>query len=288
MLPRPFQYLRPETLKGAIAELAQRSDDAMPYAGGTELLLILKMHLAEYDYLIDLKRISELCTIELRQDHLAIGAMATHAAIARNPEIQREAPALSALCGSIAKPRVRASGTIGGNLCFAEPTADPPTLLAALDAKLYLASTRGERCVPASTFVKGPLETARADDEILLRIEIPQGRQTARYVRQLNGHRSLVGAAAFVPREADAVPSVWLGCVALRPVSLPNTESTISNSGDAIDLDKLRKAIAEDIAVLDVSGDGDASAEYRRHIASIVTRRAVVAATDAARREVRS
>lgn len=288
MLPRPFQYLRPETLKDAIDALAQRSDDAMPYAGGTELLLILKMHLAEYDYLIDLKRIPELCTVELRQDHLAIGSMVTHAAIARDPKIHREAPALSTLCGSIANPRVRASGTIGGNLCFAEPTADPPTLLAAFGAKLYLASARGERCVAADTFVKGPLETARADDEILLRIEIPQGRQTARYVRQLNGHRSLVGAAAFVPREADAAPSVWLGCVALRPISLPNTESIISSSGDAIDHGALQKAIGEDIAVLDVNGDGDASAEYRQHIASVVTYRAVVAAADAAGREIRS
>lgn len=288
MLPKPFQYLRPDSLKGAIDDLAQHSNDAMPYAGGTELLLLLKMHLAEYDYLVDLKRIPELCTVELRQDHLAIGSMVTHAAIARDPEIQHEAPALSTLCGSIANPRVRASGTIGGNLCFAEPTADPPTLLAALDAKLYLASARGERCVPAKTFIKGPLETARADDEILLRIEIPRGRQTTRYVRQLNGHRSLVGAAAFVPREADAVTSVWLGCIALRPISLPTTESIISSSGDTLDHGSLRKAISEDIATLDVNGDGDASAEYRRHIASVVTHRAVVAAADAAGREIRS
>lgn len=288
MLPRPFHYLRPETLKGAIDELAQHNDDAMPYAGGTELLLLLKMHLAEYDYLIDLKRIPELCAVQRMQDHLAIGSMVTHAAIARDPEIRREAPALSLLCGSIANPRVRASGTIGGNLCFAEPTADPPTLFAALDAKFYLASARGERCVPANSFVKGPLETARADDEILLRIEIPPGRQSTRYVRQLNGHRSLVGAAAFVPREADAVPSIWLGCVALRPIPLPNTESIISNSGDALEHGTLRKAIAEDIAVLDVNGDGDASAEYRRQMASVVTYRAIVAAADAAGREIRS
>ena len=251
------------------------------------MLLVLKMRLAEYDYLVDLKRIPELRAIELKQDYMVIGSMVTHAVIARDPDIHHEVPALAELCGTIANPRVRAAGTIGGNLCFAEPTADPPTLLAALDAKLYLASVRGERCVPADSFVTGPLETARADNEILLRIEIPRGRQTASYVRQLNGHRSLVGAAAFVPRETDAGPRVWLGCVAQRPVALPNTETIVAGSGHVLDLDAVRKAIAEDIAVLDVGGDGDVSAEYLQHVASVVTYRAVAAAADAAGKKVR-
>lgn len=250
------------------------------------MLLILKMRLAEYDYLVDLKRIPELRAIELTQDHLVIGSMVTHAVIAGDPDIHREVPALADLCGTIANPRVRSSGTIGGNICFAEPTADPPTLLAALDAKLYLASVRGERCVLADSFVKGPLETARADDEILLRIEIARDRRTARYVRQLNGHRSLVGAAAFVPREADAGPRVWLGCLAQRPVALPNTEAVVAGSGGMPDPDTLRKAIAGDIAILDAGGDGDVSAEYLRHVASVVTYRAVAAAADAAGKKV--
>ena len=286
MLPRPFHYLQPETLHGALAALGQRGDDAMPYAGGTELLLILKMRLSEYDYLVDLKRIPELRAIRLTQNHLVIGSMVTHGVIARDPDIHREVPALAELCGTIANPRVRASGTIGGNLCFAEPTADPPTLLAALDAKLYLASVRGERCVSAGSFVKGPLETARADDEILLRIEIPRGRQTVRYVRQLNGHRSLVGAAAFVPRQMDVRPQVWLGCVAQRPVALPNTEAIIMGSGGVLDTDTLRKAIAADIAVLDAGDDEDVSAEYIRHVASVVIYRAVAAAAEAASKKV--
>ncbi len=282
MLPRPFQYLQPDTLDGALAALEQHGDDAMPYAGGTELLLILKMRLAEYGYLVDLKQIPKLRAIELTRDHLVIGSMVTHGVIAGDPDIHSELPALSDLCRTIANPRVRSSGTIGGNLCFAEPTADPPTLLAALDAKLYLASVRGERCVPAETFVKGPLETARADDEILLRIEIARDRRTARYVRQLNGHRSLVGAAAFLPREADTRPRVWLGCLAERPVALPDTEAVVADSGGMPDPDTLRKAIAGDIAILDAGGDGDVSAEYLRHVASVVTYRAIIAAHAAA------
>ena len=167
-----------------------------------------------------------------------------------------------------------------------EPTADPPTLLAALDAKLYLASVRGERCVSAGSFVKGPLETVRADDEILLRIEIPRGRQAVRYVRQLNGHRSLVGAAAFVPRQADTRPQVWLGCVAQRPVALPNTEAIVMGSGGVLDTDTLRKAIAADIAVLDAGDDEDVSAEYIRHVASVVIYRTAAAAAEAAGKKV--
>jgi len=278
MLPRPFQYLQLETLNDALAALAQHGGDAMPYAGGTELLLILKMRLAEYDYLVDLKRIPELRTIDLNQEHLVIGAMVTHAVIARDPSIQREVPAIAELCGMIANPRVRSSGTIGGNLCFAEPTADPPTLLAALGAKLYLSSVRGERCVPADSFIKGPLETVRADDEILLRIEIPRGRRTAGYVRQLNGHRSLVGAAAFIPRELDTRPRIWLGCLAQRPVALPNTEAVVAGSDGMPDPDMLRNAIAGDIANLDAGSDGDVSVDYLQHVASVVTYRAIAAA----------
>ena len=177
MLPRPFEYLRPETLDGALAALAGR-DDAIPYAGGTELLLVLKMHLAEYSVLIDLKRLPEMRNIAVVDGALHIGAIATHATIARDPLVKDMAPALADLCGSIANPRVRAAGTIGGNLCFAEPSADPPTLLAAMNATLHLVSTRGARTVLADEFIKGPLQTTRADDEILLRVEIPgDGRQ---------------------------------------------------------------------------------------------------------------
>ncbi len=288
MLPRPFEYLRPRTLRDALAELADRGDGAIPYAGGTELLLLLKMHLAEYDVLVDLKRVSELRAMESGPNGLLLGSMVTHAEIAGDPDIQREAPALAELCASIGNPRVRAMGTIGGNLCFAEPTADPPALFAALDARLHLASTNGERRVPAESFVKGPLETERADDEILLRIEIPRGRRATRYVRQLNGHRSLVGAAASISDDAAAGPRVWLACIAQRPVALPKTEAFIAESSGPLDGDPLREAIAADVAMLDVIGDGDASAEYRRHIAAVVARRAILGAAEAAFGEVPS
>lgn len=286
MLPSPFQYLRPESLAAALAELGQRGDGAMPYAGGTELLLILKMQLAEYDFLIDLKRIPELREITISDRGLQLGAMATHALISRNRDVLSALPALAELCGSIANPRVRSSGTIGGNLCFAEPTADPPTLFAALDAELCLASVRGERSMPADRFIKGPLETERADDEILLRIEVPTGRQATRFVRQLNGHRSLASAAASLP--AGLEPRVWLGGVAERPVPLDTTASHIAGMSDPLDPGELRPLITEEIAKLDVAGDGEASAEYRRHIAAVVTLRAVVAAWRASGREVKS
>lgn len=286
MLPSPFQYLRPETLDAALAELCQRQDGAAPYAGGTELLLILKMQLAEYDFLIDLKRIPELREITKSDGGLLLGSMATHAAISRNRDVLSVLPALAELCSSIANPRVRSSGTIGGNLCFAEPTADPPTLFAALDAELHLASVRGERGVPADRFIKGALETERADDEILLRIEIPAGREPTRYVRQLNGHRSLAGAAASLP--AGLEPRVWLGGVAERPVPLETTASHIAGASEVLNAQVLRQMITEEIAKLDVTGDGEASAEYRRHIAAVVSLRAVIAAWRASGREVKS
>lgn len=284
MLPSPFDYLRPETLEAALDELGRGGEGVMPYAGGTELLLVLKMRLAACDALIDLKRIPELRQIALRDGVLHLGAMATHAVISRHPDVRSVVPALAELCGQIANPRVRATGTIGGNLCFAEPSADPPTLLAALDAELHLASAVGARAVPADSFVEGPLETARRDDEILLRIDIPTDRAATRYVRQLNGHRSFASAAASLP--AGLEPRVWLGCLAARPVPLAATAAHIAGTAETLDQARLRQIVTEEIAELELSDDWESGAAYRRHIGVVVAMRAIAAAWRASGREI--
>jgi CO/xanthine dehydrogenase FAD-binding subunit len=127
MFPSPFTYHRPAKVEDAVALLARYGDDAAPYAGGTELLLAMKMGFAQYDHLVDLKRVPELRGVALRGNVLSVGALARHAEIASDDAVREAVPALAKLCGEIANPRVRSAGTIGGNLCFAEPRADPPT-----------------------------------------------------------------------------------------------------------------------------------------------------------------
>ncbi len=277
MFPRPFTYHRPTTLDEAIALMARHVDDVSAYAGGTELLLAMKMHFADYENLVDLKRIPELRAITRSGDTLSIGALATHASIADDVFVKEALSALAGLCGSIANARVRASGTIGGNLCFAEPRADPPVLLAALDATLCLISARGERNVAASRFITGALETDRAPDEILLRIEIPLGDRATCYERVVQGHRTVAGAAAILPRHTSVAPRIWLGCVSTCPVALPNAERIIAANPGMLD-DALMQAIASDIASLNIADDEDAGADYRRHLAETVTVRAIRAA----------
>ncbi len=279
MLPRPFTYHRPTSLDEAVTLMARHVDDVSPYAGGTELLLAMKMHFADYEHLVDLKRISELRAVKRNGGTLSIGALATHAAIAADAAIQGSLPALAGLCGSIANARVRAAGTIGGNLCFAEPRADPPVLLAALDAQLCLISARGERHVAASQFITGALETVRAPDEILLRIDIPLTARSTRYERVVHGHRTVAGAAAVIAQDAHAAPRVWLGCVATHPVALPNAEAHVAANPGVLD-NALTQAIASDIARLDIADDEDASADYRRHLATTVAIRAITATVE--------
>ncbi|MBT3493098.1 MAG: carbon monoxide dehydrogenase [Rhodospirillaceae bacterium] len=277
MLPRPFNYHRPRTLDEAVSFMTCHADDVSPYAGGTELLLAMKMHFADYQNFVDLKRIPELRAIARHDDMVSLGALATHADIAVNAVIRDTLPALARLCASIANVRVRASGTIGGNLCFAEPRADPPILLAALDAQLYLKSARGERRVAASQFITGALETIRAMDEILLRIEIPLAAGGISYERVVHGHRTVAGAAVVLANDPSTSARVWVGCVAGCPASLPSAERYIAANPDVPD-NALKQAIAADIGELDVIDDEDASADYRRHLALTVAHRAIAAA----------
>ena len=274
MYPSPFTYHRPTNVEDAVALLARYGDDAAPYAGGTELLLAMKMGFAQYDHLIDLKRLPELRAITHDGATLSIGALATHAEIAANPIIRESLCALTSLCNEVANPRVRSSGTIGGNLCFAEPRADPPALLAALGAHLVLLSPDGERLVSAGDFITGPLDTVRRPDELLLRIEIPLDARAVRYERVVFGHRTVAGAAAVL-KGAQRPARLWIGGVTVRPVSLPNSEELLADDPDE---DILLDTVARDIAALDVVDDEDASADYRRHLAETVALRAIAGA----------
>lgn len=280
MRPKPFAYHRGDSLESALDVLAQFGDDAAPYAGGTELLLIMKMRLAEYGHLVDLKRITALKGVTTNDLGLTIGATTTHRTIFGDPDVRGIAPALAKLCGEIANPRVRSVGTIGGNLCFAEPNADPPVLLAAYGASLQLTGPDSARVVLAEDFITGPLETVRAPDEVLTRIDIPSSRATVRYARHMNGHRSLVCAAAFVPSDPGAAARVWLGGVLHRPVALPATEAIIGGFEGKIDKSALETALREEIDAFVVADDVDASADYRRHIACVMAMRAIMDAAE--------
>jgi carbon-monoxide dehydrogenase medium subunit len=232
------------------------------------------MGFAQFDQLIDLKRLPELRAIDRDHVFLSVGALATHAEIASNETVQEFLPSLAKLCNEIANPRVRASGTVGGNLCFAEPRADPPTLLAALDAQLVLLSTNEERLVSAREFITGALDTLRRPDELLLRIEIPYNARAVRYERIVFGHRTVAGAAAALGATVEPA-RIWVGGVAMRPAPLPETEALLASDPDVLNDGAVREAVARDIAALDVAGDEDASADYRRHLAETVARRAI-------------
>src|SRR5687768_16822150 len=144
---RPFAIHQPATVAEAASLMREFGDDAAFYAGGTELLIVLKEHLAAVDHLIDLKRIPGLNEISIGDDGttLVIGALATHRAIERDPLVRKYLPALAALEANVANVRVRAAGTLGGNLCFADPHSDPVTLLSALGATFTLDNGDAQR-----------------------------------------------------------------------------------------------------------------------------------------------
>ncbi len=174
MLPSPFEFERPSAIAEAVRAVGE-SADGMFYSGGTELLLAMKMRVIHTDRLIDIKRIPGLDRVALNDaNDIEIGARCTHKMIAGDPVVRQYVPALSSLCANVANIRVRSAGTIGGNLCFGEPHADPPTMLAALDARLVLEGPGGKRIVHADEFIRSELETVRESDELLTVIVFPR------------------------------------------------------------------------------------------------------------------
>jgi carbon-monoxide dehydrogenase medium subunit len=266
----PFQIHEPTTVQEASALLARHGDDAAVYAGGTELLVLMKERLAHFPHLVNIKTIPGLDQIRLDGDELVIGALATHRRIASSELVQAAFPALADLERQLANVRVRNAGTIGGNLCFAEPHSDPATLLIALDARFTLVSASGERAVPARSFFTGFLETDRRPHEIMTEIRIPRLPEGARvaYERFKTHERpAATVAVALIPGDARVV----VGSVAAVPARLRAAEAA-ANAG------KPASEVAE-LAANEIEPTEDVfeSADYKRHLVEVLVRKALAA-----------
>ncbi|MGE0874299.1 MAG: xanthine dehydrogenase family protein subunit M [Burkholderiales bacterium] len=262
MLPARFAFHRPQTVAEALALLAAHGEEATAYAGGTEILVAMKARVLRYAHVVDLKRIAELHGIVEQVDGtLSIGALATHHQLATDPLVRARLPAYAELSGNVANIRVRVAGTLGGNLCFAEPHADPPALLCALKAVAILRGPQGERRVPMAEFIVGEFTTLRREGELLVRIEIPPMAAGARAAYRAFGHLERPAAGVAALRGADGAWEFWAGAVSGRPVMLARDPGEVESAA----------------AALDATDDMHGSAEYKRHLVTVLARRAAQA-----------
>jgi carbon-monoxide dehydrogenase medium subunit len=272
-----FQLHRPDTVERAAALRAELGDEATLYAGGTELLLAMKLGVLDYEHLIDVKRIGALRGISEQDGVLRIGAAVTHREIETDPAVMAALPALATLERHVANVRVRAAGTLAGNLAFAEPHADPPALLIALGASLELAGTDGTRELDVEAFVAGAYETELGDDELIaaVRVPVPEAGVRAAYRKFQVLERPAVGVAA-VARVEDGVlagePAIVVGAVDERPVRVPAGDALGAPCDDPDALGRLAAAAREAVEPVD---DLSGSAEYKRHLTGVMVERAV-------------
>jgi carbon-monoxide dehydrogenase medium subunit len=257
VLPR-FALHRPHDLDAALALI---SPEDLPYAGGTELLLAMGTGLLTPRSLVDVKRVAQLRDITATEHGVRIGACVTHHDAAHHPDVVRLLPVLPEVLRKVGNPRVRAAGTLAGNLCFAEPKSDLATLLVALDATVDLDSARGTRTLTVRDFVTGPYETARQPDELLtfLRIPVVTGRR-ASYLKFQTMERPTISVAAVRQRlNGSHHTRVVVGAVSLTPI-------VNESASGSIDVDDL-------CAGLDPVPDLTGSAEYKRHVTGVIVRR---------------
>ncbi|HXF98193.1 MAG TPA: xanthine dehydrogenase family protein subunit M [Gaiellaceae bacterium] len=278
MLLREVEYARPATLEEAVALLSEH-EGARPLAGGQTLINVMKARAAAPDVLVDLADLEELRRIGFAADgSLELGAMVTYAQLVESAEVEVARPILAEVAATIGDVQVRNRGTVGGNVCVADPTNHLPPLLVALDARFTIRGPAGERTVPADEFFLGVYMTAVGEGELLTRISVPppNGAGDGFAGVTIGKHGTYVAnAAATVSAEGSV--RVALGCVGPTPVRATQMEERLS--GGDLSEEAVRAAAAGLGASLDPPSDAHGSADYRRHIAEVSAVRAVLQAS---------
>jgi carbon-monoxide dehydrogenase medium subunit len=274
MIPSPFDYVRVGSVDEALAALTEHGEDAKLLAGGHSLLPIMKLRLAVPTVLIDISGIPDLSYVRVEGDQVAIGAGTRHFELERDEVARAEVPLLPHVAGRVGDPQVRHRGTIGGTTAHSDPASDLPTALLALGGTVVLQGPGGRREVPVTEFWTGFFETAMSPDELVVELRVPRtgsaGWGYEKFTRRENDW-PIVAAAAVGSRDGGAGGP-------LR-VALANMAGTVVRATATEEALARGASIAEAAALADQGtspgADMHADADYRRHLARLLTRRAL-------------
>jgi aerobic carbon-monoxide dehydrogenase medium subunit len=281
MIPSKFDYVRPGSVDEAVAALRDGGDDAKVIAGGQSLLPLLRLRLANPELLVDVGGLDELRGISDAGDSLVIGARTTHYQLVHDPLIGEHCGLLSQAAATVADPAVRHRGTIGGSLAHGDPAGDLPAVILALEATLTARGTGGERQISAASFFSDYLTTALAADEILTAIRVPKlGGWGYRYEKF---HRTaqawaIVGVAALARRSNGQVTEARIGLTNMGPVPVRATAAEAAAAGAQASREALAAAARSADEGTQPPGDLHGAPDYRRHLARVLTGRALAAA----------
>jgi len=281
MIPAPFDYLAPTTVEDALSALAQHGDDAKILAGGQSLLPVLRMRLNAPEMVIDLGKIESLRGIRDDGDAIVIGAMTPHADVGSDPLVKEHAGLVHEAVKHLADAQIRHRGTFGGALAHADPAGDLGAPARCLGAQFVIAGPGGTRTVEADDFFVDLFETAIGDDEILTEVRIPKhtgwGSGYEKFVR-IAHQWPIVSVAATVRMDGGTIAEarVGLGNMGSTPVRARAVEEALT--GQPATADAVRTAAARAAEGTEPPSDLNGDADYRRHLATVLTRRAVLAA----------
>ncbi len=284
MNPRPFEYHSPATV-GEALELAEKfGSDAKFLAGGQTLLPLMKLRIVSPVHIIDLGRIPELAYVRKEGSALAIGALTRMSELATSKLVLDESPIISQCANHIADPLVRNMGTIGGNLSHADPSADMPAVMVASGASLVTASLRGKRTIPSTQFFTDTFTTALEEGEMLVeaRVPVPPGRSGAylKLERQA-GDFGIVGVAAVLDFDAGGrCTGCGIGMSGVGPSVIRARRAEACLTGNPVDQKSIGLAVAAAAEESKPMTDLRGSADYKRQMVAVMTRRALQQALD--------
>jgi carbon-monoxide dehydrogenase medium subunit len=282
MIPPEFDYVAPDSLDAALAALREGGEDAKVLAGGHSLLPLMKLRLAAPSLLVDLRRVPGLTGIRRENGTVRVGAMTVHHAVATTPELGLAARAAA----TIADQQVRNRGTIGGSLAHGDPASDLPAVLLALEGSVVVRGAAGEREVAAADLFQDYLTTAVADGEIVTEVRLPAadgwGAGYAKFNRRVEDWAMVAVCAAVRKGPDGSCEDVRLGLTNMASVPLRATAAEDALRGGALDAQAIAAAAALAPEGTDPPEDLNATADYKRHLARVLCRRALEEAVAAA------
>lgn len=280
MILRPFEYVAPSNLKEAIGFLEAHREGSKILAGGHSLIPMLKFHLFNVNYVVDINRLNELEYIRGLGDRLVIGALTRYAAIEEDEAIRSRFPALSDAVGHIGDPLVRNLGTVGGNLCHCDPANDLPAVMLALDASFTAAGPSGERVIPSREFFVNTFQTSLEEFEILTQIQLPYpkfrcGSAYAKLERRVGDFPTVAVAAQVQVDDLQFCQGVGLGLTAVAPKALKPRTAEDALLGRKIGEKEIQNAAALAAGEAQPTSDLRGSVQYKKEMVRIFTIRAL-------------